>query len=129
MEYFARAAEENTQWIHAAAVRRERLFSFQPIEETGVSDSRRERRLKCGSWCGVLFGDCEEATMNHRFDIFKRLPNGNTLWITAVEGLMEAKNRMGRLAGISSGEYFVYVQGEGIVAEMGAEYQNWAGVT
>jgi len=67
--------------------------------------------------------------MNHRFDIFKRLPNGNTLWITAVEGLMEAKNRMGRLAGISSGEYFVYVQGEGIVAEMGAEYQNWAGVT
>jgi len=67
--------------------------------------------------------------MNHRFDIFKRLPNGNTLWITAVEGLMEAKNRMGRLAGISSGEYFVYLQGEGIVAELGPEYQKWAGVT
>jgi hypothetical protein len=129
MEYFAGAAEENTRRVRAAEVHRERLFSFQPIEETGVSDSRRERRLKCGLWCGVLFGDCEEATMNHRFDIFKRLPNGNTLWITAVEGLVEARNRMGRLAVISSGEYFVYLQGEGIVAELGPEYQKWAGVT
>jgi hypothetical protein len=129
MEYFAGAAEENTRRVRAAEVHRERLFIFQPIEETGVSDSRHERRLKCGLWCGVLFGDCEEATMNHRFDIFKRLPNGNTLWITAVEGLVEARNRMGRLAVISSGEYFVYLQGEGIVAELGPEYQKWAGVT
>ena len=55
--------------------------------------------------------------MNHRFDIFKRLQNGNTLWITAVEGLREAKKRMTRLATISSGEYFIYLQGKGIVAE------------
>lgn len=67
--------------------------------------------------------------MDHRFDIFKRLPNGNTLWITAVEGLVEARSRMARLAGISAGEYFVYLQGEGIVAELGPEYQKWAGVT
>ena len=30
-----------------------------------------------------------EATMDHRFDIFKRLPNGSTLWITTVEGLAD----------------------------------------
>ena len=63
--------------------------------------------------------------MDHSFDIFKRLPSGNTLWITTVECLVEAKNRMGRLAVVTSGEYFVYLQGEGIVAELGPEYQKW----
>jgi len=66
--------------------------------------------------------------MNNRFDIFKRLPNGNTLWITTVEGLVEAKRRMGRLAAISGGEYFVYLQGEGIVAELDPSYQHRAEV-
>jgi len=67
--------------------------------------------------------------MNRRFDIFKRRSNGNTLWITTVEGLTEAKRRMARFALLSPGEYFVYLQGEGIVAELGAEQQQWMGVT
>jgi hypothetical protein len=67
--------------------------------------------------------------MNHRFDIFKRRSNGNTLWITTVEGLTEAKRRMARFAQLSPGEYFVYLQGEGIVAELTAEHQQWLGVT
>jgi len=67
--------------------------------------------------------------MDYRFDIFKRRANGNTLWITNVEGLSEAKRRMARFAVISPGEYFVYLQGEGIVAELGPEYQTWAAVT
>jgi hypothetical protein len=66
--------------------------------------------------------------MDYRFDVFKRLSNGNTLWITAVEGFGDAKKRMARLAMISSGEYFVYLQGQGIVAELSAE-QQWMGVT
>jgi len=61
--------------------------------------------------------------MNNSFDIFKRLPNGNTLWITTVEGLVEAKRRMGRLAAISGGEYFVYLQGEGIVAKFSSSLE------
>ena len=77
---------------------------------------------------GVPFGEREEAVMNYRFDIFKRLPNGNTLWITTVDGLVEAKSRMGRLAAISGGEYFVYLQGEGIVAELTPSYQHRAEV-
>jgi hypothetical protein len=71
---------------------------------------------------GMPFEEGEEAVMNYRFDIFKRLRNGNTLWITTVEGLVEAKSRMGRLAAISGGEYFVYLQGEGIVAELHPNY-------
>jgi hypothetical protein len=77
---------------------------------------------------GNVLIEREEAEMNHRFDIFKRLPNGNTLWITTVEGLVEAKSRMGRLATISGGEYFVYLQGEGIVAELSRSYHQRAEV-
>jgi hypothetical protein len=67
--------------------------------------------------------------MDYRFDIFKRRSNGNTLWITTVDGLTEAKRRMARFAQLSPGEYFVYLQGEGIVAALGAENQQWMGVT
>jgi len=74
-------------------------------------------------------GSCEVTTMDYRFDIFKRRSNGNTLWITSVDGLTEAKRRMARFAQLSPGEYFVYLQGEGIVAELGAEQQQWMGVT
>jgi hypothetical protein len=81
-----------------------------------------ERTLKCVPSLGAPFGQREEAVMNYRFDIFKRLLNGNTLWITTVDGLVEAKSRMGRLAAISGGEYFVYLQGQGIVAELNPNY-------
>jgi hypothetical protein len=67
--------------------------------------------------------------MNHRFDIFKRRSNGNTLWITTVDGLTEAKRRMARFAQLSPGQYFVYSQGAGIVAELSEEHQQWMGVT
>jgi hypothetical protein len=77
----------------------------------------------------MFFGDREVAMMDYRFDIFKRRSNGNTLWITTVDGLTEAKRRMARLAQLSPGEYFVYLQGEGIVAELGAEQPLWIGVT
>jgi hypothetical protein len=77
----------------------------------------------------MLSGDCEEGVMGYRFDIFKRRSNGNTLWITTVDGLTEAKRRMGRFAQLSPGEYFVYLQGKGIVAELSAEQRQWIGVT
>jgi hypothetical protein len=62
--------------------------------------------------------------MNSTFDIFKVLPEG-PLWITAVQGLTEAKVRMARLALISPGEYFVHSQEKGIVT---TQSQEWAGV-
>jgi hypothetical protein len=126
MEYFARVAEESARWIHGAELEAGWRLSIQTIEGAGVIFSRRERRWKCGPCCGLPFGDREEATMDYRFDIFKRRSNGNTLWITTVDGLTEAKRRMARLAQLSPGEYFVYLQGEGIVAELSAE--QWMGV-
>jgi hypothetical protein len=95
---------------------------------TGVIILRRERRLKCDSCFPKAAGHHEEATMNYKFDIFKRLPNGNTLWITAIDDLREAEKRMSRLALISSGEYFIYLQGKGIVAELNPEHQTWVEV-
>jgi hypothetical protein len=68
----------------------------------------------------------KEARMNceHAFDIFKRLPSGNPLWITAVQDLVEAKKRMTHLAVISPAEYFIYSQGNGIVAELAPDVQE-----
>ena len=65
--------------------------------------------------------------MDSTFDIFKRLPDGDPVWITAVQGLKEAKEQMVRAAAISPGEYFIHLQGEGIVANHVADGQEWTG--
>ena len=49
------------------------------------------------------------------FDIFKRLRDGKSLWITTVEGLDEARKRTSRLASVAPGEYFIYSQKSGVV--------------
>jgi len=53
--------------------------------------------------------------MGSTFDIFKATVNG-PLWVEAVQGLREAKERMARLALTSPGEYFLHSQENGIVA-------------
>lgn len=55
--------------------------------------------------------------MNSTFDIFKRLGNGDSFWIAAVRGFAEAIKRIDRLSHIVPGDYLIYLQGEGIVAE------------
>ncbi|MGH9704629.1 MAG: hypothetical protein ACRD4K_14735 [Candidatus Acidiferrales bacterium] len=55
--------------------------------------------------------------MQYMFDIFKRLPDGTPLWVEAVPGLVEAKQRIARLAFESQSEYFIFsVRDGGIVA-------------
>lgn len=46
--------------------------------------------------------------MHAEFDIFKRLPDGQPLWVKAVEGLEEARAQLARLAASAPGEYFIY---------------------
>jgi hypothetical protein len=46
--------------------------------------------------------------MGAKFDIFKKLPDGNPLWVKAVEGLEEAKAQLARIAATAPGEYFIY---------------------
>ena len=65
---------------------------------------------------------------NSTFDIFKRLPDGNPVWIAAIQGLQEAKERMAHEAAISPGDYFIHLQGEGVVAKHDTDSQEWADV-
>jgi len=65
----------------------------------------------------------EDATMGSTFDIFKATVDG-PLWIEAVEGLREAKERMARLAVTSPGEYFIHSQEKGIMARQAHEWAD-----
>ena len=62
-----------------------------------------------------------------RFDVFKTLPGGNSLWITTAQSLTAAEKRMADLASIAPGEYFVYSQGK-ILAEFVSDMQPYAQV-
>jgi hypothetical protein len=43
-----------------------------------------------------------------KFDIFRKLPDGQPLWVKAVEGLEEAKRQLTQMAEMSPGDYFIY---------------------
>lgn len=49
-----------------------------------------------------------EETVILKFDIFRRLPDGQPLWVQAVEGLEEAKMQLARLVQANPGEYFIF---------------------
>jgi hypothetical protein len=55
--------------------------------------------------------------MSPKFDIFKQLRDGTSIWIVAVEGLEQARNRIARLARIGPGDYLIYSQAKGLVVE------------
>ena len=55
--------------------------------------------------------------MHSKFDIFKRLRDGTSLWIAAVEGLEEARNRINCLANVVPGDYLIYSEEKGFVVE------------
>jgi hypothetical protein len=46
--------------------------------------------------------------MKHKLDIFRSLPDGQFLWVKAVEGLEEAKSQLYKLAEREPGDYFIY---------------------
>ena len=49
-----------------------------------------------------------EVIVNYKLDIFRKLPDGQLLWVKAVEGLEEAKWQLGRLAEVHPGDYMIY---------------------
>lgn len=55
--------------------------------------------------------------MEMNFDIFKRLQNGKSVWITSVPEIEEARVRVNRLEGIAPGEYLIYSDERGLVVE------------
>ena len=46
--------------------------------------------------------------MDAKFDIFRKLPDGQPVWLKAVAGLGEAKSELARMATICPGDYFLY---------------------
>ena len=62
--------------------------------------------------------------MRPKFDIFKRLRDGTSLWIAAVEGLEEARNRMNRLVVVVPGDYLIYSEERGLVIESATRSQQ-----
>ncbi|HEY6904921.1 MAG TPA: hypothetical protein VI216_11485 [Candidatus Acidoferrales bacterium] len=63
--------------------------------------------------------------MDSTFEIFKILPGG-PLWVAAVRGRSQAKDRMARFALVSPGEYFIRLREE--VFEV-KQSEEWAEVT
>jgi hypothetical protein len=51
------------------------------------------------------------------YDVFKRRAGGFPFWITTVDNLEEAKERTSQCALVVPGDYFIYLQGEGIILE------------
>jgi hypothetical protein len=49
-----------------------------------------------------------EGTVSVKFDIFRRLPDGQPLWVQAVEGLDEAKRQLAQLIQSNPGDYFIF---------------------
>ena len=46
--------------------------------------------------------------MKAKFDLFLRLPDGQPVWIKAVEKLEDARNELAQMAAHAPGNYFIF---------------------
>ena len=46
--------------------------------------------------------------MDETFDIFSGAPEGHGVWIEAIEGFSNARQRMGHIAAETPGKYFLF---------------------
>jgi hypothetical protein len=46
--------------------------------------------------------------MDEKFDIFRKLPDGQPIWLRAVDGLSQAKKELSEIARREPGDYFLY---------------------
>jgi len=70
-----------------------------------------------------------QATKDGGYDVFKILPGGGSVWITTLDDLDVAKQRMASFAAISPATYITYFQGKGVVAEYSVSVEDWVEVT
>ena len=73
---------------------------------------------EANSSAGVIGG----LLMSLKFDIFRRLPNGQPLWVKAVSELDEAKEQITVLLQTDPGDYFIFNALSGSVIDFGP---NW----
>lgn len=62
--------------------------------------------------------------MENKFDIFKQLGNGTSIWIASVDRLEEARNWINRLAVVGPGNYLVYSEEKGLIVERVTKQQE-----
>jgi hypothetical protein len=79
-------------------------------------EGKMHSRLFGLSWITRTYPDWWRK-METKFDIFKQLRDGTTIWMAAVNGLEEAKNRINRLAVVGPGNYLVYSEEKGMIVE------------
>ena len=62
--------------------------------------------------------------MDVKFDIFRKLPDGQHEWMAAVAGLEKAKSELAEWVRVSPGDYFIYDARNGsvIAAERSAYF-------
>ena len=56
--------------------------------------------------------------MNHTFDIFKRLEDGNFFWVSADRDFEAARKHLDRLSAVAPGHYLIHAQDKGFVLEL-----------
>jgi hypothetical protein len=56
--------------------------------------------------------------MNHTFDIFKRLQDGNFFWIAADRDFEAARQHLDKLSAVAPGHYLIHAQDKGFVLEL-----------
>ncbi len=55
------------------------------------------------------------------FDIFRKLPDGQPLWVMAVNSLQESEHQVVRLMMTSPGEYFIFNSSTGSILDTRAK--------
>jgi len=65
-----------------------------------------------------------EVIVSYKLDIFRKLPDGQLLWVKAVEGLEEAKSQLSRLATVNPGDYMIYDTQLGCMIQSTAMYPS-----
>jgi len=59
--------------------------------------------------------------VDEKFDIFRKLPDGQPIWLRAVDGLTEAKKQLSEIARSEPGDYFLYNLPTGQIIPFGCE--------
>ena len=78
-----------------------RLFSVECNSDVSATFSSKRQQRQFPRTRG---DEMNETT----FDIFSGAPEENGLWVEAVEGLSNARQRMGQIAAQKPGKYFLF---------------------
>ena len=62
--------------------------------------------------------------MSHKLDIFQKFPDGQVMWIEAVDNMDDAKSQLYKLAEANPGNYFIFDGRIGCRIDIPVAYQQ-----